>query len=116
MVFKSCFIFVLISINISSYTQNFWTTAASFGGGVRDVTFYFTSYDKGFVGGGRNGLNTYNNLWEYDPLSDTWSQKSSYPIVGIIAPSVFTIGDTTFVVSGWQSSTGPAINQVWGYI
>lgn len=39
----------------------------------------FSLNDKAYVGLGLNGLTATLDFWEYNPLTDAWKQKSSYP-------------------------------------
>lgn len=61
-----------------------WTQKADFAGGNRRVAFGFATGDKGYLGTGRddNGANGNGNLnndfWEYDPVSNSWTQKNNF--------------------------------------
>jgi N-acetylneuraminic acid mutarotase len=70
----------------------------------------FTINGKGFVFGGTiessQATNIYpNDLWEFDPPTQSWIQKKSYPGAGNIMGMSFVIGDNAYLVidnSCWQ--------------
>jgi N-acetylneuraminic acid mutarotase len=109
-------VFLMLNSGKSIYSQSTWVTASGFTGGTRDIAFYFTANGNGYMGGGRSGQSFYNDLWAYEPISDSWSQKASLPSNSLIMPGTFTIGDTAYIVSGWNTQSGPSSNEVWSYI
>jgi N-acetylneuraminic acid mutarotase len=60
---------------------------------------------------GRNGSTTYNDLWEYDPAGNTWTQKANCPGATRSEASTFVIGSIAYVGSG---HTG-AVSDFWAY-
>ena len=58
---------------------NSWIALANFPGIQRFTGSGFSINGKGYITCGINGFgNPYlNDLWEYDPASNTWSQKKS---------------------------------------
>lgn len=63
-----------------------WTQKADFPGAARGYAFGFAIGDKGYIGGGFSGLPgsfiAYSDLYEYDPATDSWTQKAGYPGAG----------------------------------
>lgn len=62
---------------------NSWTEKAHFPGagdtGIYQATA-FTIGTKGFIACGKSGSNAYTNeLWEYNPETDNWVQRTSFP-------------------------------------
>ena len=63
-------------------TSDTWVQRASYGGGGLDVATAFAIEGKGYAGMGlKSGQNFgyYPMFWEYDPQSDSWSQKADFP-------------------------------------
>jgi N-acetylneuraminic acid mutarotase len=75
----------------------------------------FSSNGKGYVFGGYNGMEFLNDLWCYDPNTDSWSEKSSLPAVGRSGCSKFIINDTVYIIGG-KTSTQFAIGEIWCYV
>ncbi len=64
-------------------TTNTWIQKASFPGGKRRGASGFTVGSKAYVLAGRddslpNGVN-HNDMWAFDPATNTWEQKANYP-------------------------------------
>src|SRR5437667_286088 len=60
-------------------TTNTWTRKADFGGGIRGLATGFSIDSKGYVGTGQSDPNsgtTTKDLWEFDPIANTWSQRA----------------------------------------
>lgn len=98
---------------------NTWTQKANFPG-VRFGTFAFELNGKGYVGGGRE-----NNcvspatcfisaFYEYNPATDTWTQKASYPI-GVAGATAVSVGGKGYVGLGQRHNTQFNINSVLWY-
>ncbi len=71
----------------------------------------FTINGKGYVCGvmmttSRFGIFDPNQLWEYDPVTRAWTQKTSMPMsTGPFGAAYFVVGDNAYVVAGtetWQ--------------
>ena len=97
----------------------------------------FSNNGSGFVGTGF--YNTYTrsyglanrwvypgdnlqDLWAYDPASNTWVKKSDFPGGKRMGMSVFTIGDSTYTIAGaqvtnklWPSASDILKKEVWAY-
>src|SRR5688572_21104999 len=46
-------------------------------------------------------LVTHNDVWEYDPVMDTWAQKGTFPYQGSYGTSSFVINNEAYIVGGW---------------
>ena len=73
----------------------------------------FSINNKIYVAGGcSSGLTSnYNNTWEYDGLSDSWTQKVNMPMNGTYGSSSFVLNNEGYVIGGWHrdnsSSSSP---------
>ena len=87
-----------------------YTQVASLPGDVRRNAIAFSINDKGYVGTGINavsaqdiGASKLTDLWEYNPVSNTWTAKAPYPGnfgQGIYFATAFAAGGYGFVVGG----------------
>lgn len=64
-------------------TANSWTQKASYPGNFGTGLYFATGFaidSKGYICGGKMGPNNYSNqLWEYKPSLDVWTQLSNFP-------------------------------------
>lgn len=77
-----------------------WTQLTNFGGSPRSEAVAFTINGKVYAGLGisviSTGLNSYyKDFWEYDPATNKWTQKASYPGYGNAVG--FSIGEKGYV-------------------
>lgn len=93
-----------------SVMQVCWTGIFSYLGGVRKDCFSFTVGGKGYVGGGTSNYFDYkNDLFEYDPIATSWTQKSNMS-VGRRNAAAFSIGNSGYVGTGFN---GSVLNDFW---
>ncbi|HUW04841.1 MAG TPA: kelch repeat-containing protein, partial [Williamwhitmania sp.] len=62
--------------------------------------------------GGYDG-NYLKDLWQYDPSTNTWAQKTSLPGSKRMNAVAFVINDIAYVCTGTQNATHPA--DFWAY-
>jgi N-acetylneuraminic acid mutarotase len=160
---KSIYLFVLLSIWYTSYSQN-WIEVSEFPGSPRDdgtgfiinntafvgtglsqwwsneADFYgfdlssehwygiasipvsearqyacgFSVNNLGYLFGGYNGMEFLNDLWCYDPISNSWTIKTALPSVGRAGSSCFVIDNLVYIVGG-KTVESTAIDEVWCY-
>ncbi len=86
--------------------QDSWTQKANFIGN-RQGTIHFSIGNKGYIGTGTDDVAYKNDFWEYDPVTDLWTQKADYG-GGIRAYATsFTIGNMGY------AGTGAAGSYIW---
>ena len=59
-----------------------WTQKANFGGTPRYGAAEFSIGSKGYIGIGSDAYPVYhfvNDFWEYDTITNSWSQKANFP-------------------------------------
>ena len=87
-----------------------WTQKATFPEEARAVAVGFSIGNFGYIGTGATNSGSAYDLWQYDPVSDTWVQKASIPIaIGIQEAGCFVIGTDAYIIGGLYVST------VWEY-
>ena len=74
-------LFFLSIIEFNVNAQSFWVQKADLCDFTRYAAVGFAIGGTGYVCGGRsNDIVKYlNDLWAYDPIGDTWSQKADFP-------------------------------------
>lgn len=98
------------------FSQDKWTQRSDFGGQPRCTSFGFSIGNKGYIGVGIFGINwaaVYNDMWEWNQATDTWTQKANYPAYGTNAPIGFSIGNKGYVGTG--SNYGAEQKDFWEY-
>jgi N-acetylneuraminic acid mutarotase len=95
-----------------------WTQMESFGGPTgqgldRDVAMSFAIGNKAWIVGGQGSNPYFNDTWEYDAVTDSWSQKQNFPAGGRRSGVGFAANGKGYVGLG-QSSTGLR-NDMWEY-
>jgi N-acetylneuraminic acid mutarotase len=95
------FIFHLTSsIFHFTFAQGPWSQRATMPGLARHRIFAFSIGSRGYIGCGWNGTDMYDDVWEYDPGSNSWAQKASYPGGPRLCPFSFAIGNYGYVGAG----------------
>ncbi len=96
-------------------TSNSWTKKADFGGIPRDAALGFSIGSKGYMGTGElaDAFDTkLNDFWEYDPATDTWTQKANVGTLGRSWATGFSIGIKGYIGTG---STGSLSKSFFEY-
>ncbi len=97
---------------------NTWTQKANFGGSPRYGAVGFTISGKGYIGTGL-GINSnysahyYNDFWEYDPSTNTWTQKANFGGSARYYAVGFSIGTKGYIGTGLDSNN--VRNDFWEY-
>ncbi len=77
---------LFVLMNLVSWAQP-WFQKASFGGVGRHRSVGIAIGNKGYIGTGHvNGTGvdiSYKDWWQYDPASDSWTQKADFPVSGL---------------------------------
>lgn len=79
--------------------ENTWQKKAFFPGTPRSHTIGFSILGKGYIGFGVNGNTFFNDLWEYDPVSDNWTQIISESEYYGAANACFVINNTCYILT-----------------
>jgi N-acetylneuraminic acid mutarotase len=82
-----------------------------FPGGPRAGAVGFSVGNKGYICGGWDfyGKYYYKDLWEYNPLNDSWIKKPDYPGKGTDYMVCFVINDKAYIGTGINN------NDFWEY-
>lgn len=79
-----------------------WTEKARFGGGARQAGSAFALGGKGYYGTGMSGYTrTFTDFWEYDPVTDAWSElEHEYPSAASAWNIAFVLDGKAYVGTG----------------
>ncbi len=91
------------------------TRKADFPGRLRDIGVSMAIKGKGYFGTGRattNGLQLFNDLWEYDPITDQWKEKSPFPGGERYNAMGFSLDDAGYLGMGYN---GTYLKDLWKY-
>ena len=77
-----------------------WVQLADFPGGNRHYAIGFSVNGKGYISCGLEGGTANMEIWEFDPTTLIWTQKTSGPAIGRIHPSFSVIGDRVYIGQG----------------
>lgn len=81
----------------------------------RQYASAFSTYDRGYVfGGSSSSTNYHNDLWEYNPNTDEWLEKTPLPGLPRSGAVVLKFNNLVYVVGGRSSSTN-FLDEVWEY-
>lgn len=86
-----------------------WSGIANFNS--RGLAVGWSANMKGYVGLGTNGTNK-NDIWQYDPTSNTWTQKTNFPGAARQGAVAFRLGSKVYVGTGYSTTL---LRDMWEY-
>ncbi len=114
---KNISLSILMCLLTFSVTANngTWTKKASISIS-RSTHFAFTVNNKAYIGCGIDANNTdLKDLWEYDPVNNTWSQKADFAGGERREMSAFSIGEYGYAGQGRNTSSGVIYSDYYKY-
>ncbi|WP_309614637.1 kelch repeat-containing protein [Flavobacterium sp.] len=113
---KSYILIMIGLLTVNYLNAQTWTQVASMGESTWGAVS-FSINNKGYVTTGQNGTVTRQSTWEYNPITDTWSQKANFGGGNRRVASGFSIGDYGYVGTGRDdsNSTGVLHDDFWKY-
>jgi N-acetylneuraminic acid mutarotase len=92
-----------------------WTQVASLPiGKERQYACGFSDGNKGFIFGGVNSGTYLNDIWVYEPISNSWTEKTPLPSSGRSGAASFVLGNKAFILGG-ISADNVYSDEVWEY-
>jgi len=105
-------ILILLCTIQFALSQNInWGTSLSCPASARYSTAYFSLNGKGYVCCGYDG-NPSNEVWEFNPITQSWTQKGNFPGAARWSATCFTIGNKGYLTHGASPS---AEIDLWEY-
>lgn len=101
--------------NINTET---WETMADFPGESRVAGTQFGHQGKGYVLSGDGSNHSWmptGEFWEYDPVSDNWTELDPHPGISRWAPGSFVINGAVYFLGGENRQTETILNDMWTY-
>jgi N-acetylneuraminic acid mutarotase len=99
-------------------SSNTWSAKANFPGTTRAFAVSFVINNKGYVALGTIDdppTQYLNDVWEYDPSLNSWSQKANVPFVARGYASCFVINGKAYVGGGTPDDVFTLLNDWWVY-
>ncbi len=102
-------------------TTNLWTQKANFGGGTRISASGFSVGSRGYLGVGYsftigNNILTHNDFWEYNPTTNTWTQKANFGGGTRVFSDGFSVGNIGYLGIGRvDPMLGSSVSDFWCY-
>jgi N-acetylneuraminic acid mutarotase len=94
--------------------KNAWFQLKDFPGGIRDAGFGFAVNNTGYVGGGFDGSDIYDDIWKYNAANDSWTKLTGSVPAALIFPTSFVSGNKAYVLTGGVAPSGVnETNQMW---
>lgn len=112
-------VFVFLILSCSSQAQGTWTqqSAIPITGG-RTAAVAFSIGGKGYLGTGEGiaffNANYFQDLWEYDPTTEIWTQKADFSGGPRAYATGFVIGNYGYLGTG-ENTNGILQNDLWRY-
>jgi N-acetylneuraminic acid mutarotase len=115
---KSTFAIVLISLFLPNFgftkKDEVWVQKASFGASGRHGAVGFSIGNKGYIGLGQinsgPGIADFHDIWEFDPASNSWTQKADYPGVFTAYASALGYESKAFIINDQCFKFDPIAN------
>lgn len=119
--YHKCLIIVLTFLALpetASAESRFWLQKAHIGGDARHRSTAFEIGNKGYYGGGHINSGseiTYQDYWEYDAATNSWTQIANFGGGLRYHSSAFTIGSAAYVGCG-ENGSHSYTNDWWKYV
>ncbi|HYV94406.1 MAG TPA: T9SS type A sorting domain-containing protein [Chitinophagales bacterium] len=111
-------LFLTASFKSLTFAQGTWIQKANVGGGARFASVGFSIGTKGYIGTGAtnvNGTGLQNDFWEYDPITDAWSQKATFGGDARLYATGFSVGDKGYIGTGGTTVPSSTSEDFWEY-
>lgn len=105
---RYCGVLCALAVHGLLMGQGSWTERAQFTGLERDRSAGFVIGDKAFIACGADdstGIGTavlYNDLWEWDAITNSWTQRTSFSGTPRAGAAGFSIGTKGYIGTGWD--------------
>lgn len=108
---------LLLFLILPMFAADMWEQKANFAGAGRHRAAAFSIGQKGYLGFGHvNAIINidYADFWEYDPATDSWTQKADFGGGKRYHNLVFSVGNKGYAGLG-RDASGTTPNDMWEY-
>ena len=105
---KNLLIVIFIVLNSNAIAKYCWISKAAVSSINRYAAMGFSLNGKGYVGCGYNGTSGTNDFWQYDTLTNVWTQRANYNGGLVWAGHGFSIGNKGYFTLGTSGSLFPS--------
>jgi N-acetylneuraminic acid mutarotase len=77
--------------------------------------FSIGNYGYAGLGSYTGASASFDDLWQFDASTNSWTKKASFPGRARVAPACFVICDTAYLVTGSITSGGACVTECWAY-
>lgn len=88
-----------LNTEVWAFDGSAWIRVSDFPVQKRLYPMSFAAGGKGYIGAGFSG-GYFNDFWEYDPVTDQWSNKTAYPGGGRVGMATFSINNQLYAGLG----------------
>jgi hypothetical protein len=107
------FLFACLATNIGNAQT--WTQKNNLAGVPRQAMVSFTIGNYMYIVTGGDNTTMYNTLWQYDPATDSYTQKASFPGTDRTSASSFVVGANAYLGLGTGATFNTKENDFWKY-
>ncbi|MBI3502191.1 MAG: T9SS type A sorting domain-containing protein [Bacteroidetes bacterium] len=111
------FLFSVVALSELEGQQYIWTQKASLPAAARHRCAVLNIGGRAYLGLGHYNVMgdvLFDDWWEYDPGTNSWTQKANFGGGKRLGPAYFTIGNKGYVGTG-RDITGTNYNDLWEY-
>lgn len=112
---KTSYAIAFTLLTLQAIGQDTWVQQPDLPGGIRSASTMFSIGNSGYVFGGNYQGTAFNDLWAFDPASDTWTQKASCPCDPRWFPVSFVLDGKGYVATGRSPASTSGLNDLWQY-
>lgn len=99
------YIVVLFFLSVTGNAQDSWLSKQTFPGEAREGAVSFVIGNYAYVGLGFSGNGVKNDLWRYNPQSNTWNQMANFGGDARTNAVVFVLNNNAYVGTGESFGT-----------
>ncbi len=107
----------ILGLTAALATQaQYWNQQPNLAGAARWGAVGFATATRGYICTGVNtGGNNLNDLWEWNPATNTWTAKAAFPGTARREGAAFSINGIGYVGFGRTSPSSAPFNDLWAY-
>ena len=108
----------ILSLSPTAFSQGIWASRDTLPDSamVQGIPgFSINGYGYAGLGNYNHAIYNFDNLWRFDPGTNTWAQMAPFPGQARVAPACFVIGNKAYLVTGSVQNSGTCVTECWEY-